>query len=186
LTLATAELIVIGVVMLCRRGISPSQLLKAFVPLLLLVAMFTAVVGPEAVWNRLQQHDPYSERRQWTIASFVMMRDRPLTGFGLGTWPTVFPGYATADDGVFVNQAHNDWAQAAAEGGIPVFLCFACFFIWTARAGWRNPWALGLSFVLLHALVDYPIQRQALGAFFFLFAGVVAQAKQTPHDSTSR
>lgn len=179
LMLATAELIVIGAVLLFRRAISPSLLAKAFVPLLLLAALFAAVVGPETVWERLQQHDPYAERGQWTIASFAMLRDRPVKGFGLGTWPTVYPGYATTDDGVFVNQAHNDWAQAAAEGGVPVFLCFAAFFVWSVRVGWRSPWGLGLSFVLLHALVDYPIQRQALGTFFFLFAGVVAQARQT-------
>jgi O-antigen ligase len=184
LTLATAELIVIGVVLLLRRTISLPLLVRAFAPLLLLAALFTAVVGPETVWNRLQQHDPYAERRQWTVASFAMLRERPVTGFGLGTWPTVFPKYATADDGVFVNQAHDDWAQAAAEGGLPVFLCFAAFFVWCVWTGWRRPWGLGLAFVLLHALVDYPIQRQALGAFFFLFAGIVAQAKD-PHDIAS-
>jgi O-antigen ligase len=179
LGLAAAELIVIGAILLFRRAISLSPLAKAFAPLLLLAALFAAVVGPETIWGRFQRHEPYSERREWTVASFAMLRDRPVKGFGLGTWPTVFPGYAITDDGVFVNQAHNDWAQAAAEGGLPVFLCFAAFFVWCVSAGWRTPWGLGLSFVLLHALVDYPIQRQALGTFFFLFAGVVAQARQT-------
>lgn len=40
-------------------------------------------------------------------------------------------------------------------------------------AGWRVPWGLGLAFVLLHSLVDYPIQRQALGVFYFTLAGIV-------------
>jgi O-antigen ligase len=185
LVLATAELVVTGAILLFQRAISLSRLARAFVPFLLLAALFTAVVGPETVWARLQEHDPYGERGQWTVASLAMLRDRPVTGFGLGTWPTVYPGYATTDDGVFVNQAHNDWAQAAAEGGVPVFLCLAALFVWCVRASWRNPWGLGLSFVLLHALVDYPIQRQALGTFFFLFAGVVAQAWQTPPDEFS-
>jgi O-antigen ligase len=183
LVLAAGEVIAIGAILLFRRAVSPSRLAKAFAPLLLLAALFAAAVGPETVWERLREHDPYSSRRDMTVASVAMLRDRPLKGFGLGTWPTVYPGYATTDDGLFANQAHNDWAQAGAEGGAPVLLCFAAFFVWCVRIGWRSPWALGLTFVLLHALVDYPIQRQALGAFFFLFAGVVVQARQTPREA---
>jgi hypothetical protein len=182
LVLATAEILIIGVILLIRRDISMSLFGKAFVPLLLLATLFTAVVGPEIVWDRLRQHDPYSERRQWTAASLSMLRDRPVTGFGLGTWPAVYPSYAVTDDGVFVNQAHNDWAQAAVEGGLPVLLCLTAFFVWTLVTGWRTPWTLGLSFVLLHALVDYPIQRQALGVFFFLFAGSSSPSRRHSPD----
>jgi len=76
-----------------------------------------------------------------------------------------------------VNQAHNDWAQMAVEGGIPALVCFAAFFGWSVWAGWRSVWGLGLASVLLHGLVDYPIQRQALGACFFLLAGILAQTR---------
>ncbi|MEO8367732.1 MAG: O-antigen ligase family protein [Candidatus Solibacter sp.] len=185
LILAAAEILVISAILLSRRELSLTVLGKALVPLLLLATIFAAVVGPETVWARLQQHDPYSERGQWTVASLSMMRDRPIKGFGLGTWPLVYPAYAATDDGVFVNQAHNDWAQAGVEGGLPVFLCFAAFFLWTVRTGWRTPWALGLSFVLVHAVVDYPIQRQALGAFFFLFAGVSSQLRRRSREQLS-
>lgn len=39
-------------------------------------------------------------------------------GFGLGNWPRAYPRYAVFDDGNYVNQAHNDWAQWAVEGGV--------------------------------------------------------------------
>ncbi len=47
-----------------------------------------------------------------------MVRDRPMTmRFGLGTWPSArIRKYALYDDGSFVNQAHDDWAQWAVEG----------------------------------------------------------------------
>jgi hypothetical protein len=183
--LSIGELIVIPAILLFRRTISPSSCGKRFASLLLLAVLFAAVVGPERVWERLRMQDPYADRRDMTVASVAMLRGRPVRGFGLGTWPTVYPGYAKEDDGLFANQAHNDWAQAAAEGGVPVLLCFAAFFVWSVSAGWRSPWGLGLAFVLLHAFVDYPIQRQALGAFFFLLAGVVAQARNTTRDVIS-
>jgi O-antigen ligase len=140
-------------------------------------SVFAAVVGPERVWMRIQ-NDPSGGRAELNQVSAAMWRDRPLTGFGLGAWPTVYPHYALSDDGFFANQAHNDWAQAAVEGGVPAFLCYLGLFLWTVRAGWRAPWGFGLSFVLLHALVDYPIHRQALGVLFFLVAGVLAKSGQ--------
>lgn len=178
LMVAIAELFTIPAILLLRRAVPWRRLAKAIPPLLLLAALFAAIVGPEKVWTRFRERDPYADRHQMTVASVAMLCDRPVTGFGLGTWPTVYPKYATSDDGLFANQAHNDWAQIAAEGGIPALLCFAAFFGWTVRAGWRAPWGLGLAFVLLHALVDYPIQRQALGAFYFALAGTLGGADE--------
>lgn len=173
LVVALAELILVGLVPLFRDRVPLKRLAASAAPLVLVGSLFIAVVGPEVVWTRFW-NDPDGGRGELNRASLAMWRERPLTGFGLGAWPTVYPHYALSDDGVFVNQAHNDWAQAAVEGGTPAFLCLAAFFLWTLRASWRAPWGFGLSFVLLHALVDYPIQRQALGVWFFLFAGVLS------------
>jgi O-antigen ligase len=104
-----------------------------------------------------------------------MVHDRPLTGFGLGAWSSAYPAYARYDDGTFVNQAHNDWAQWAAEGGVPFFLLMLIVVVALARPAWRSLWGLGLMAVFLHALVDYPFeQRPALAAYFFALAGVLA------------
>jgi O-antigen ligase len=93
-----------------------------------------------------------------------MFRDHPLAGVGLGNWPIAFPSYARYDDGLFANQAHNDWAQAAAEAGIPGLAAFALFFVLTVRQARHNPWCLGLVFVFLHAAVDYPFHKPQIAA----------------------
>jgi O-antigen ligase len=143
-----------------------------------LCGLFLAVVGPGVVWQRFREPDPYSARREYLAASISMARARPWTGFGLGTWADVYPAYAVMDDGTSVNRAHNDYAQAAAEGGAAALGCLAALLLWTIWAGIRIPWGWGLTCVLLHAWVDYPIDRPALGAFYFLFAGLVAAASQ--------
>ena len=106
-----------------------------------------------------------------------MVRDRPLTGFGLGTWSEVYPGFARFDDGLFANQAHNDWAQWAAEGGIPFFLLMVGVVAGAVRPAFRSLWGLGLLAVFVHCFVDYPMQqRPALAAFFFALLGIVMHA----------
>jgi O-antigen ligase len=66
--------------------------------------------------------------------SLAIVRDHPVIGTGAGTWPTVYPQYATMDFGVFMNEAHNDWLQWAGEDAIPdvaVFLALAVLAAWT-------------------------------------------------------
>jgi O-antigen ligase len=102
-----------------------------------------------------------------------MVADRPITGFGLGTWPLVYPGYARFDDGSFVNQAHSDWAQWASEGGLPFFALLLVLAAAAARPAARSLWGLGIMTVFVHCLVDYPMQqRPALAAFFFAMLGM--------------
>jgi O-antigen ligase len=175
LAIAIAELLFLAALLWVRERMPLKRLALAAVPLVLLGSVFAAVVGPERVWMRVR-NDPAGGRGELNQASTAMWRDRPVTGFGLGAWPTVYPSYALSDDGTFANQAHNDWAQAGVEGGVPAVLCLLAFFLWAVRAGWRAPWGFGLSFVLLHALVDYPIQRQALGVMYFLVAGILARS----------
>ena len=134
-----------------------------------------AVVGWQTIWERLQEPNPYSLRADLNRSSAAMVRERPLTGFGLGTWPAAYPGYALYDDGTFVNQAHDDWAQWAVEGGIPLFLTMLAVAAMLAPQALRSLWGMGLIAVFVHAAVDYPFeQRPALAAYFFALMGVLA------------
>ena len=136
------------------------------------VAVLTAVVGWNVIWTRLQEPNPYSVLARAAQSSLEMVRDRPVLGFGLGDRSAAYPRYAHFDDGAFVNQAHNDWVQWAAEGGRSPF-----FLIMLASPCGREPgipvfWGVGLLAVFLHCLVDYPMQqRPALAAFFFAMLG---------------
>jgi O-antigen ligase len=144
------------------------------------ILLFAAVVGPEALWNRLKRPDPYAGRREMLDSTLDMIRDRPWTGFGLGTWSTVYPAYARYDDGLFANHAHNDWAQWTAEGGVPFVLLLASIAIWSVRPALRSRWGIGVVAVFLHCLVDYPLQKPALAAFFFALVAVLASSTKEP------
>jgi O-antigen ligase len=86
----------------------------------------------------------------------------------------VDPHYAIADFGVFANQAHSDWLQWTAEGGIPLGLALATLFVWCLRPAFRSVWGLGVIAVFLHAAVDYPFSRPALGSWTILIIAMLA------------
>jgi O-antigen ligase len=147
------------------------------------VVTFTAVVGMEALWQRfemLETNAPYLSRWQMVEPTLRMIRERPWMGFGLNTWPTVYPAYATVEWGVFVNHAHNDWAEWAADGGIPFFLMMLSVFVWAVRNTVRVPWGLGIVAALLHSVVDFPMTRVAVVLFAVLGAMAAASQSEPP------
>ncbi len=138
------------------------------------VAALTLVAGPQSLWSRFHEPHPYSLRWDLLRSSIDMWWARPLTGWGLGTWSEVYPGYARYDDGTFVNQAHNDWAQWLVEGGLPLFLLVLFVVFRALRPVWKSVWGLGIIGVFIHCLVDYPMQqRPILATFFFVMLGMV-------------
>jgi O-antigen ligase len=172
--LCLAEIIVTPAVAFAQKRISGASLARVLAGSLATVAALTAIVGWEAIWNRLQEPNPYSLRAELVRSSIEMFRDRPIAGFGLGTWSEAYPAYAHFDDGKFVNQAHNDWVQWAAEGGAPFFLIMAALAIWAIRPAFASLWGIGMVSVFLHCAVDYPMQqRPALAAFFFAMLGAI-------------
>jgi O-antigen ligase len=172
--LALAEIIVIPVVAFARGRVAAGPLLRTAVLSLAGAAVLVGVVGWDTIWKRLQEPNPYSLRADLVRSSLKMVQDRPLSGTGLGTWAVAYPGYATYDDGTFVNQAHNDWAQWAVEGGVLFLLAMLLMFGMVARSATVELWGIGLVTVFLHALVDYPFQqRPALAAYFFCLVGVL-------------
>jgi O-antigen ligase len=135
----------------------------------------TLVGGWTYVIERFSVSDPFAFRREMLIATVDMIKARPVVGFGLGTWPTVYPAFAVFDPpGVYMNHAHNDWAEWAAEGGLPFLGMLAVFAGAAVSRLRRNLWALGIPAVLAHSLLDFPLQKPALACVVFFLAGVAA------------
>src|SRR5262249_55809386 len=137
-----------------------------------------AVMGYQGLLDRLAAPGTENLRLDALRASLHMIAERPWMGSGLGTWSSMYPRYASFDSGLFMNQAHNDWVQWAAEGGVP----FAVLFLFFAALLWnslfRSIYGVGAMAFLLHALVDYPMQqRPALAAWFFATAGAAYAAR---------
>ncbi|MGA2119719.1 MAG: O-antigen ligase family protein [Bryobacteraceae bacterium] len=172
--IATAEILVVAGLTAARGFTTGRALGTALLRAAVLFAAFTAVVGWDHVWGRFWQPDPMTLRREFAISSLHIIADHPYTGSGLGTWPTVYPRYAIVDPGTIANQAHDDWLQFSAEGGIPFGLLMFTLLIWSLRPAWRSIWGLGLIAVFLHAFVDYPFSRPALGSWPILILSMLA------------
>jgi O-antigen ligase len=82
--------------------------------------------------------------------------------------------FALYDDGTWVNQAHNDYLEWAAEGGIPYAFVMLVLIGWSIRPAVRSIWGIGLLAMCLHALVDYPFARLGTCAWFFAMAAMLA------------
>jgi O-antigen ligase len=186
--LSTAAVVVVISVMYLSGMVKGRQAGAVLLRIASLLVLFTIVVGWQAVWNRLLQPDPMVFRRELNISSLHMIAAQPWLGTGLGTWPVVYPKYAIVDAGLFANQAHCDWLQWAAEGGIPLALLMVLLFVWAIRStfrSFRRPsphhgrsfrclWGLGIVSVFLHACVDYPFSRPALGSWFIVMLAMLA------------
>jgi len=141
----------------------------------LLALVFGAVVGWAVLWNRFQDPDPFRGRREILSGTIAMIHSRPWTGFGLGTFRTVYPAYASIDFGAVVQHAHNDWAEWAADGGIPFSLLVLSIAIWSVRRTFRTVWGIGMVAVFVHAAVDFPLQRPVLELWLFALLGALAE-----------
>lgn len=178
--LATIELVVIFLLALRRKTLNWRQIALASAVTLIFVAVFTTVVGWDVLLKRLERPDPFEVRQDLVESTIAMIRARPVAGFGLGTWATVYPQYAHFDNGQYANYAHNDWLQFTAEGGLPVLAAMLWFTWLLARPAVRSTWGIGLLMVLIHAAVDFPLQKPVLAGLFFVLSGVLASYEQQP------
>ncbi len=171
--LIMAEIVVVTLALAARHGDMRRRLAVGAAQFAVLAAIAVSVVGWQDVVGRWRNSGPEALRKDALRASLQMVQARPWTGSGLGTWSRVYPRYAVIDGGVFMNQAHNDWVQWAAEGGLPFFLFLFFFAALLWKPALQSIYGIGMVVFLLHALVDYPMQqRPALAAWFFCMAGV--------------
>ena len=133
-----------------------------------------------------------------------MLRNKPVLGWGLGTFPVVYPQFRTFYTNFFVNQAHNDYLQLLVETGLLGFGTMIWFVIVVcSRAlakiqNWMSDLSgavtlaclLGFSGILVHSLFDFNLQIPANAALFYVFCATAAappllqrQRKRTPAPS---
>jgi O-antigen ligase len=144
-------------------------------------------VGPDYLIAKLQQKDPYFGRREYMESSLRMIPDKPLMGVGMGNWPAAYPAYAIFDKGYFANQAHNDWAQWAVEGGLPFFFLMLSVAVWSCRMAFRSAWGIGVIAIFIQCFVDYPIQRMGVAIVFFsLLAAIAYPDERVKHSAGFR
>jgi O-Antigen ligase len=139
-----------------------------------LTAILCVIVGFETASERFYSETLASGRFQYAMSTLHMIAAHPWMGWGLGSWPAVYPAFATFDPGAIVNQAHCDWLQWIAEGGFPVGVAMLSLAVWAVRPAIRSVWGIGVLAVLIHAAFDYPFSRPAVGAWPLLILSMVA------------
>lgn len=182
--LCTAEIVVmllIGLVKLrnLKSGTRARATTLILVAIPVLASIFTLAVGWQRVWQRFEEPDPFQGRREFLIAAVNMAQHRPLTGFGLGTFPEVYQRFAIRDFPFYANHTHNDWAEFAADGGIPFLLLVLIPFAGAIPTAFRHPWGIGLVAVMAHACVDYPFPRPAVSGWMFALLGALYMARMS-------
>ena len=117
-----------------------------------------------------------------------MFREKPVLGWGLGSFPIVYPQFRTFYTNFFVNEAHNDYLQLLVEMGLLGFGTMVWFLIVLYRNALRKigNWMsdltgavtlacmLGLTGILVHSVVDFNLQIPANAALFYVFCTIAA------------
>ena len=191
-TICTAELLILfaaGLASSFRRRARWNWrvIVSTFALVPLLAAVFTFAVGWQRVLNRFHTPDQFVGRREFLQSAIAMARSRPLVGFGLDTFPEVYQRFAVMAIDAYANHAHNDWAEFAADGGIPFMLLLLIPFTAAVPIAIRHPWGAGLIAVMLHACVDFPFPRPAVSAWMFVMLALLyaAHAEDRLHRGPS-
>ena len=164
-----------------------------------LVLGFLFFIGKGQVLGRLADLAP-GIRWNMTKDCVRMFVHRPVAGWGLGTFPTVYPSYRTFYTNLFINEAHNDYAQLLVETGLLGFGLMLWFLVGLYRRGlptsrrWEFKWdgalslaaLLGCTGILFHSFVDFNLQIPANAAFFYVLCALAASKLPSQSSRSNR
>jgi len=176
-----------------RRPVQTWMLLLAACGLVFLV-----FVGSPAMWSHLEDvHETF--RPELFRDSLRMVAEKPILGWGFGTFPTVYPAFRSFYTTLFVNAAHDDYLQVLVETGTLGFTFVVWFMVVLYRKGlplcrdvstsWQGVLRLatlvGCTGVAVHSALDFNLQIPANAALFFVFCAL-ATSLSTDKPSTLR
>jgi O-antigen ligase len=188
------QILVFAVLLLRKREGSWKQplMLGAF---LAMVIVFLVWLGSNELTQRLMSI--HSEAREEISGGIRVTIDRdcirmflkkPILGWGLGTFPTVYPEFRSFYTTFFVNQAHNDYLQLLVETGVAGFGIAVWFLVVVFRraarklANWTETTSgamtvaalLGCIGILVHSFLDFNLQIPANAALFYVLCAMAA------------
>ncbi len=172
LILVGVELILLLTLAAYKHWLTPKASLIFALSLASCIMAGVATTGFSTIEQRFAEQHPYQVRHEILLSTLDMARARPVAGWGLGNFRTVYPAYGRIDPGVLVNEAHNDWAQWAAEGGICAAFAMFLFAGWSGWMGYKTGWSLGVAVVFGHAFVDYPFEEPSLVLLLMLLSAL--------------
>ncbi len=188
--------VVMQSVLLCAMLLWRSRKLTLvlFLTLLLIVTgAFGVWLGSDQLLGRLGQFGDAAGRVQIAKDSIRMFEQHPVAGWGLGTFPVVYPKFRTFATDLFVNEAHNDFVQLLVETGVIGFsaglgLLALVYFRGIRRinrslfGSWRSV-AVGASLVgitglAVHSLFDFNLQIPANALLFYVSCAIAGSTSE--------
>jgi len=117
-----------------------------------------------------------------------MFAQRPILGWGLGTFETVYPQFRSFYTNLLVDKAHNDYLQLLAETGLIGFGIMIWFLVSAFRRAvpkirnWPSDVngalalaaVIGIAGILVHSLVDFNLEIPANALLFYVLCAVAA------------
>ena len=134
-----------------------------------------------------------SPRKGLALDSLRMWRDHLVLGVGLGNFETAYPGYQSLPTDLWIDHAHDDYLEAAAEtgliGAVLILSALALFFRLAfqdlhhrlrSEGGWiRLGAAIGCCGLLVHSFFDFNLHIPANAAWFATLAGLATTGEQS-------
>lgn len=131
-------------------------------------------------------------REEMLSTTVEALRDFMPWGTGLGTFRGVYQLYEKPEEvtQLYINHAHNDYAELALETGVPGILLMLAFLAWWAGAclrAWTNPDAgtfakaasIASAAILVHSIVDFPLRTATIAAVFAMCLALLIE-RRTP------
>lgn len=166
--------------------------------LLLIAAIVLMLGGAESLFRAIgfqNTSDDISSGRLyfWSIA-WKIFTHHPVLGAGMDAFGAAFTAFDMRNGMFRVEQAHNDYLQILADGGIAGLAILVCFIVFLLRGSLRRiRESSGTSIadvrigafaacigIMVHSFVDFPL-RTAGNAFFFLLTAALALAPIRTH-----
>ena len=130
-------------------------------------------------------------RDEVNIYGLALLKERPLVGYGAGSFYTVFPMVQGEKVTSFYDHAHNEYLQFAVEFGIPATLLLGLIVLmslWQCMQTMRlrhHALMKGVAFgsmtaiigMLIHITVDFNLQAPANTAYFVIILTLAWQSR---------
>jgi O-antigen ligase len=196
------SLLFMGILFFRQKGVSKVKIRLATVALILIAGL--SFLGSNLMFQRFQSlgnsEEPslVSRVSVWE-GSGQLIRENPLHGTGLGTFPWSFAPVRPAGLTLRWREAHNDYIHIATEMGLPVLIPVLWGLLLVFRTGLRTfretesrfragvtLGALGgIVAILFHSLGDFNIQITSNGILFSVLIGLVIGQGRKEHSYLS-
>jgi O-antigen ligase len=183
-----------------KQGRVRSGIMRAVLALVLVLGILggSLMLGGEEALTRfvgtVNTEDPTTGRSHFWSVTLDIIRAHPLVGTGLGAFGVVYTRYDSRNGLYRLEQAHNDYLQILADGGVigaVLGLCFiaALFRMGFARRETLDPFRRGVATgalagcfaIFVHSFFDFTLHTTANALLFLVLAALATLNGRVEH-----